>query len=53
VAIEINDLVSTSAIIPLIHRANASAFATTLENTGELNGWDSEYWNIEEWTRAG
>ncbi len=52
-AIEINDAVSTTAIIPLIHRANASAFGINIENTGELNGWDSEYWNIEEWTRAG
>ncbi len=51
-AIEINDAVSTSAIIPLIHRANVSAFANTIEGVGELNGWDSEYWNIEEWTRS-
>ena len=24
-----------------------------IENTGDLNGWSSEYWNIAEWTRAG
>ena len=52
VAIEINDAVSSSAIIPLIHRANVSAFSSSIEGVGELNGWDSEYWNIEEWTRA-
>ena len=52
VAIEINDLVSSTAIIPLIHRASASAFSNAMENTGDLNGWDSEYWNIEEWTRS-
>ncbi|MGI9605752.1 MAG: peptide ABC transporter substrate-binding protein [Acidimicrobiales bacterium] len=52
VAIEINDLVSTSAIIPLIHRANASAWSNQIEGTGDLNGWDSEYWNIEDWFRS-
>jgi peptide/nickel transport system substrate-binding protein len=50
--IQINDLVSSSAIIPLVYRASNSAFSNTIENTGDLNGWDSEYWNIEEWTRA-
>ncbi len=51
--IKINDIVSSQAIIPLIYRANNSAFANSIENTGDLNGWDSEYWNIEDWTRAG
>jgi peptide/nickel transport system substrate-binding protein len=51
--IQMNDILSTTAIIPLIHRANPSAFANDIENVGDLNGWDSEYWNIEEWTRAG
>ncbi len=51
--IEINDIVSSQAIIPLIYRASDSAFSNTIENTGDLNGWDSEYWNIEEWTRTG
>lgn len=50
--IEMNDIVSTGPIIPLIHRANASAFANTISGVGELNGWDSEYWNIEDWTRS-
>jgi peptide/nickel transport system substrate-binding protein len=40
------------AIIPLIHRGNVSAFANDIQGVGELNGWDSEYWNIEEWTRG-
>jgi peptide/nickel transport system substrate-binding protein len=39
-------------IIPLIHRGNVSAFANDIQGVGELNGWDSEYWNIEEWTRS-
>ncbi len=49
--IQMNDILSTSAVIPLIHRANASAFANSIGGTGELNGWDSEYYNIEEWFR--
>ena len=49
--IELNDLVSTGPIIPLIHRADVSAFANTISGVGDLNGWDSEYWNIEEWSR--
>jgi hypothetical protein len=51
--IAINDIVSSQAIIPLIYRANNSAFANSIQNVGDLNGWDSEYWNIEDWTREG
>ena len=51
--IKANDIISSQAIIPLIYRASASAFSNTIENTGDLNGWDSEYWNIEDWTRTG
>jgi peptide/nickel transport system substrate-binding protein len=40
------------AIIPLIHRGNVSAFANDIQGVGELNGWDSEYWNIEDWYRG-
>jgi peptide/nickel transport system substrate-binding protein len=51
--IQLNDLVvSSGAIVPLIHRGNVSAFANSIQGVGDLNGWDSEYWNIEEWTRA-
>ncbi len=51
--IQVNDIISSQAIIPLIYRASASAFSNTIEGVGDLNGWDSEYWNIEDWTRAG
>jgi peptide/nickel transport system substrate-binding protein len=44
--------VETGALIPLIYRANVSAWGNDIQGTGELNGWDSEYWNIEEWFRA-
>ena len=51
----LNDIVvsETGAVIPLISRGNVSAFGNDIANTGPLNGWDSEYWNIEEWTREG
>ncbi len=44
--------VEVGAVIPLIHRANVSAWSSDIENTGDLNGWDSEYWNIQDWVRA-
>ena len=51
--IQINDFVSSTGIIPLVYRANNSAFANSIQGVGDLNGWDSEYWNIEEWVREG
>ncbi len=51
--IQMNDLVTSEAVIPLIHRANVSAFANTIQGVGELNGWDSEYYNIQDWVREG
>jgi peptide/nickel transport system substrate-binding protein len=51
---ELNDLViQAGAMIPLIWRADVSAVANSIEGFGTLNGWDSEYWNVEDWTRAG
>ena len=52
--IQLNDLVvSDGAMVPLIWRASVSAFSNEIQGVGDLNGWDSEYWNIEDWTRAG
>jgi peptide/nickel transport system substrate-binding protein len=45
-------MISTGAVIPLIHRANVSAISNDIQGFGTLNGWDSEYWNIEEWVRG-
>lgn len=45
-------LVDSGAVIPLVWRASVSAFANDIQGVGELNGWDSEYWNIEDWTRS-
>ena len=48
-----DEILSSEAVIPLILRANVSAFKADIEGIGDLNGWDSEYWNIEDWSRAG
>ena len=50
--IAMNDILSTTAIIPLIHRASPSAFSNTVQGVGDLNAWDSEYYNIEDWFRS-
>ena len=53
IAIQMNDmLVQNGVMIPLIDRADVSAHALTLEGV-KLNSWDSELWNIADWTRAG
>jgi len=52
IIIAMNDDVSTSSIIPLIHRASASAWGSDILGTGDLNAWDSEYYNIEDWYRG-
>jgi peptide/nickel transport system substrate-binding protein len=44
--------VESGAIIPLIYRANVSAWGNDIQGTGDLNGWDSEYWNIQDWFRG-
>ena len=51
---ELQDLmIESGALIPLIHRASVSAISADIDGFGELNGWDSEYWNIADWVRAG
>ncbi len=46
-------MVESSAVIPLIHRADVSGIASDIDGFGDLvNGWDSEYWNIQDWTRS-
>lgn len=47
-------IVNQGAVIPLINRGNVSAISNSIEGFGDSpNGWDSEYWNVEEWTRSG
>lgn len=55
IVIQLNDMLvppNGTAMVPLTWRASVSAFANTIQGVGDLNGWDSEYWNIEEWTRS-
>ncbi|MHC0054059.1 peptide ABC transporter substrate-binding protein [Actibacterium sp. D379-3] len=49
---QMNDMLMQSySIIPLIHRGNPSAHANTLAGV-RMNDWDSEIWNIKDWSRA-
>ncbi len=51
-AIKMNDmLMNAGAIIPLIHRGDVSAISASLQGV-KMNSWDSEMWNIADWTRA-
>lgn len=52
IAKQLNDmLMQQGAIIPLVHRGRVSAHSVTLEGIRH-NAWDSEIWNIADWTRA-
>ncbi len=47
-----NDLLMQSyTIIPLVHRGNPAAHANTLAGV-KMNDWDSELWNIADWSRV-
>lgn len=49
---QLNDmLMQAGALIPLVHRGEVSAHANSLEGV-RMNAWDSELWNIADWTRA-
>ena len=51
-AIAMNDMLMQSySIIPLVHRGNVSGIVNTLEGV-KLNAWDSELWNIADWSRS-
>ena len=46
-------LVNQGAIIPLILRGDVSAISNAIQGFGPgPNSWDSEYWNVEDWTRS-
>ena len=52
IAIKLNDmLMEEGAMIPLIHRGRVSAKSNKLDGV-VLNAWDSELWNIADWSRA-
>ncbi|MBX3011364.1 MAG: peptide ABC transporter substrate-binding protein [Caldilineaceae bacterium] len=51
-AVALNDLmINDYVVLPLVFRGSVSAYSGTLEGI-QMNGWDSEEWNIEDWTRA-
>jgi len=47
------DMVNSTAVIGLVNRGTVSAFSNEIQGVGTLNPWDSEYWNVEAWTRSG
>lgn len=50
---QMNDMiVQNGAAIPLVHRANVSTASNRIAGI-LLNGWDSELWNIADWTLVG
>ncbi|MBT8203334.1 MAG: peptide ABC transporter substrate-binding protein [Acidimicrobiia bacterium] len=55
ITIQLNDLlVQDGSIIPLIWRGDTAAVSNEIQGIGDsLNGWDTQFWNIHEWSRAG
>lgn len=52
IAKKLNDMLSNDvAQIPLIHRGQPSAVNNTLLGV-KMNAWDSELWNVADWSRA-
>ncbi len=49
--IQMNDmLVQNGVMIPLVYRGSVSAHHNSVSGV-DMNAWDSELWNIAEWTR--
>jgi peptide/nickel transport system substrate-binding protein len=52
IAKQLNDmLMQDYVMIPLVHRGSPSAHANSLLGV-RMNAWDSELWNIADWTRS-
>jgi peptide/nickel transport system substrate-binding protein len=53
IGIALNDMLTkdSNVVIPLIDRGRLSARSNTLEGV-VLNTWDSELWNVSDWSRA-
>jgi peptide/nickel transport system substrate-binding protein len=48
----LNDkLVNDGVVIPLVYRGLTSAYSNQLAGVRQ-NAWDSELWNIADWSRA-
>jgi peptide/nickel transport system substrate-binding protein len=53
IAIQMNDMIiQGGGMIALIHRGTVSAATNSLEGLIFNPAWDSELWNIADWTRA-
>jgi ABC-type dipeptide transport system, periplasmic component len=51
IAKKLNDMLTNEfAQIPLIHRGSVSSHSVTLEGV-RMNAWDSELWNVADWSR--
>ncbi|MDE2635768.1 MAG: peptide ABC transporter substrate-binding protein, partial [Chloroflexota bacterium] len=49
---QMNDLlIEGGALIPLVFRGSVSAHSNSLGGV-DMNGWDSEMWNVQDWYRA-
>ncbi|MCF1482446.1 MULTISPECIES: peptide ABC transporter substrate-binding protein [Rhizobium/Agrobacterium group] len=49
---KLNDMLTEAgAHLPLVYRGQPSAFAASLQGI-KMTGWDSELWNIADWSRA-
>ena len=48
---QLNDMLTEEgAHIPLIHRGSVSSHSLTLDGV-RMNAWDSELWNVADWSR--
>ena len=49
---QLNDIIVQEYYhIPLVHRGSVSARTNSLQGVRMNGGWDSQMWNIEEWSR--
>lgn len=44
-------IVNDGLVIPLVNRGEPSAISNTLKGA-KLNPWDSQLWNVADWTRS-
>jgi len=45
-------LIGGAVVVPIVDRKNVFGRAKSLQNIGYTQ-WDSDYWNIANWTRQG
>ncbi|RIK46206.1 MAG: peptide ABC transporter, partial [Chloroflexi bacterium] len=51
VAMQLNDMLAQNYVnLPLVFRGSVSAYANSLGGI-QMNGWDTEEWNIKDWYR--